>query len=218
MKKAKAEKPQKTENPEVTLYSLQGKAVGSVDVPEAFRGPVNRSVLWQAVRMYLANRRQGTADTKRRGEVSGGGKKPWRQKHTGRARAGSTRSPLWRKGGIVFGPHPRDHRYELPEQIRREALVNSLRAKVGSGEVAVVETLEGLGEKTKALAGLLEKMDACGGALVVVDAPSAILARISRNIPKVIVRPAAELNCYEVLRSGKVVLTGAAWKQVEKLS
>ena len=215
---AGAQEPEKAEKAQVTLYSLQGKAVGSVDVPQVLQGPVNRLILWQAVRMYLANRRQGTADTKRRGEVSGGGKKPWRQKHTGRARAGSIRSPLWRKGGVTFGPHPREYRYSLPDRIRREALINSLRAKVIGRELAVVETLEGLNPKTKELAGLLEKMDACCGVLVVVEAPSAMLARISRNLPKVIVRPAADLNCYEVLASPKVVVTGAAWKQMEKIS
>ena len=217
-KAQKTQKPEKPQKSQVKLYNLQGQAVGSVDVPQALAGPVNRLILWQAVRMYLANRRQGNADTKRRGEVSGGGKKPWRQKHTGRARAGSIRSPIWRKGGIVFGPHPQEYRYHLPAQIRREALVNSLRAKVDSQELAVVETLEGLAPKTKALAGLLEKMEAGRGALVVVDAPSAILARISRNIPKVIVRPASDLNCYEVLASPKLVVTGQAWKQMEKIS
>ncbi|MBI3322962.1 MAG: 50S ribosomal protein L4 [Candidatus Omnitrophica bacterium] len=202
---------------QVKLYSAQGKAIGTAELPKALEGPVNRAILWQAVRMYLANRRQGTADTKRRGEVRGGGRKPWRQKHTGRARAGSIRSPIWRKGGIVFGPHPQDYRYELPARIRREALVNSLRARVGSQDVAVVETLEGLNPKTKELAGLLEKMEAAHGALVVVEAPSATLARISRNLPKVIVRPASDLNCYEVLASPKVVVTGQAWKQMERI-
>lgn len=217
----KSEKPQKSEKaqarPQVKLYNVQGKAVGMVDVPQALGEPVNRPVLWQAVRMYLANRRQGNADTKRRGEVRGGGRKPWRQKHTGRARAGSIRSPIWRKGGIVFGPHPREYRYELPERIRREALVNSLRAKVSSQELAVVETLEGLNPKTKELAGLLERMEATQGALVVVEGPSATLARISRNLPRVLVRPASDLNCYEVLASPRVVVTGQAWKQLERI-
>lgn len=203
---------------QVKLYDAQGKAVGSVDVPQALEGPVNRLVLWQAVRMYLASRRQGTADTKRRGEVRGGGRKPWRQKHTGRARAGSIRSPIWRKGGIVFGPHPREYRYDLPDRIRREALVSSLRAKVESQELAVVETLDGLKPKTKELAGLLEKMEAGRGALMVVDRPSPELARISRNLPKVRVQPASDLNCYEVLASPKVIVTGPAWKQLEKIS
>ena len=202
----------------VKLYNLQGQVTGSAEVPAFLEGPVNRAILWQATRMYLANRRQGNADTKLRGEVSGGGKKPWRQKHTGRARAGSSRSPLWRKGGVTFGPHPRDYHYALPDQIRKEALVNSLRAKIGSEDLAVVETLEGLPAKTKELAGLLKKMEACCGALVVVDRPSEVLARISRNLPKVWVRPASDLNCYEVLASPKVVVTGSAWKQMEKIS
>src|SRR3989338_8710516 len=103
---------------EIQLFDLEGKAVGSVQVPAALEGPVNEAVLWQAVRMYLANRREGNAETKTRGQ-SGGGRKPWKQKHTGRARAGSTRSPIWRGGGVVFGPHPHDFRYELPANVRK---------------------------------------------------------------------------------------------------
>lgn len=201
----------------VQLYNREGQTVGSVPVPKVLEGPVNRPVLWQAVRSYLANQRQGTADTKRRGEVRGGGKKPWRQKHTGRARAGTIRSPLWRKGGIVFGPHPRDYRTALPARVQRLALVNSLRAKLGTQSVAVVESLEGLEPKTKALAGFLRRLQAEEGTLLVVDRPSAVLARISRNLPKVAVRPASDLSCYEVLRSRKLVVTAEAWKQLERL-
>lgn len=218
-KTAKTTAAQKEQGkPEVKLYNLQGQVTGSAEIPAFLERPVNREILWQATRMYLANRREGNADTKMRGEVSGGGRKPWKQKHTGRARAGSSRSPLWRKGGVTFGPHPREYRYELPAKIRREALVNSLRAKLDSSDLAVVETLEGLAPKTKELYGLLKKMEASVGALVVVDQPSEILARISKNLPKVWVRPASDLNCYDVLVSKKVVVTGAAWKQMEKIS
>lgn len=196
------------------LYSAQGKVVGSVPVPKVLEGPVNRAVLWQVVRQFLANQRQGNAETKTRGQVRGGGKKPWKQKHTGRARAGTIRSPLWRKGGVVFGPHAREYRYELPETIRRAALVNSLRAKVGSQDVTVVESLDGVEPKTKALDQLLKQIQSDGGTLVVVEKSSPLLARISRNIPKVAVRPAADLNCYEVLASRKILVTAAALKQL----
>jgi large subunit ribosomal protein L4 len=202
----------------VQIYNVQGKVVGSVNVPTTLEGPANEAVLWQSVRMYLANQREGNADTKRRGEVEGGGKKPWKQKHTGRARAGSTRSPIWRKGGITFGPHPREHRYALPQKLRKVALVNSLKAKFGRQEVAVLETVEGLQSKTKELAGLLKKMDACCGALVVVENPTPELVRSARNMPKVAVRKVSDLNSYEVLSTPKLVVTSGALKQLEALS
>ena len=203
---------------DIQLYDLEGKVVGSVKIPAAVEGPVNEAVLWQAVRMYLANRREGNASTKTRGQVSGGGKKPWRQKHTGRARAGSIRSPIWRKGGIVFGPHPHDFRYELPASVRRVALINSLRDKVGSAAVAVVKSFDGIAPKTKALAQLLCKLQAEKKALVVVEKASPELLRISRNLKAVSLRPASDLTCYDVLASDKLVVTAGALRQWEDFS
>jgi large subunit ribosomal protein L4 len=203
---------------EIQMFDLEGKAVGSVQVPAALEGPVNEHVLWQAVRMYLANRREGNAETKTRGQVSGGGKKPWKQKHTGRARAGSIRSPIWRKGGVVFGPHPHDFRYELPASVRKVALVNSLRDKVSSQAVAVVKSFEGIAPKTKALAQLLRKLQAEKKALLVVEKPSPELVRISRNLAGVTaVKPASDLNCYDVLSATKLVVTAEAFKSWEAL-
>ena len=203
---------------EIQMFDLEGKAAGSVPVPAALEGPVNEAVLWQAVRMYLANQREGNAETKTRGQVSGGGKKPWRQKHTGRARAGSIRSPIWRKGGIVFGPHPHDFRYELPASVRKVALINSLRDKVGNEAVAVVKSFEGIAPKTKALAGLLRKIQAAEKALLVVEKPSPELVRISRNLAGVTgVKPASDLNCYDVLSATKLVVTAEAFKGWEAL-
>lgn len=202
---------------EVQLYNLEGKAVGSVPVPKGLEGPANEARLWQATRSYLANQRQGNADTKRRGEVRGGGRKPWKQKHTGRARAGSIRSPIWRKGGVVFGPHPRDYGYALPLKVRQAALLDSLKEKFTSQSVAVVETFEGIQPKTKALVGLLKGLGAESGALLVVENASASLARIARNLPDVRVRPTSDLTCYEVLDSRKLVLTAQALKQLEQL-
>ncbi len=202
----------------IQIHDIEGKVVGNATLPKALEGEVNRAVLWQAVRMYLANQRQGTADTKTRGEVSGGGRKPGAQKHTGRARAGSIRSPLWRKGGVVFGPHPREHRYELPAQIRRKALVSSLRAKVQENAVVAVEGLDRLTEKTKAVGQFLRQMKAAKGALVVVDRPSALLVRISRNIPRVQVKAASDVNCYDVLYHSRLLVTTAGLKQWEGLA
>lgn len=204
--------------PDIQLYDLEGKVVGSVKVPAALEGPVNEAVLWQAVRMYLANQRQGTVDTKTRGEISGGGKKPWRQKHTGRARAGSIRSPIWRKGGIVFGPHQRDYRYSLPASVRKVALVNSLRDKVSGQAVAVVKSLDGIAPKTKALAQLFRKLQAEKKVLLVVEKASPELLRISRNLKTAAVRPASDLTCYDVLSATKLVVTAGAFQQWEALS
>ena len=201
----------------IQLYNVHGQVVGTVYLPKILEGSGDAPLLWQAVRMYLANQRLGTADTKRRGEVSGGGKKPWRQKHTGRARHGSIPSPIWRKGGIVFGPHPREYRYELPQQIRRKALVASLREKVGSHHVVAVDGLDSLPLKTKPLAELLKKINAGGGALVVVDRPAPQLARISRNIPKVEVKPVSDLTCYDVLFYPGLIVTSSSLKQLEAL-
>lgn len=203
---------------EIQVVDLEGKVVGSVQVPAALEGPVNEAVLWQAVRMYLANRREGNAETKTRGQVRGGGKKPWKQKHTGRARAGSSRSPIWRGGGVVFGPHPHDFRYELPANVRKVALVNSLRDKVGSQAVVVLKSFEGIAPKTKALAQLLRKLQAEKKALLVVEKPSPDLVRISRNLTCVTaVKPASDLTCYDVLSATKLVVTAEAFKGWEAL-
>lgn len=202
----------------IQIHDIEGKTVGAAPLPKALEGEVNQAILWQAVRMYLVNQRQGTAQTKTRGQVSGGGKKPWAQKHTGRARAGSIRSPLWRKGGVVFGPHPRDHRYELPAQIRRAALVNSLRAKIQENAVVAVDGLDKIAEKTKAMGQFLRQVKADEGALVVVAKPSALLARICRNIPRVQVKAASDVNCYDVLHHSRVVVTTAGLKQWEGLA
>ena len=202
---------------QINVHNLEGKVVGTVMLPKTLEGKIDKAILWQAVRMYLANRRQGTANTKTRGEVRGGGKKPWAQKHTGRARHGSIRSPIWRKGGIVFGPHPREHRYSLPEQLRRRALVESLKVKIADDAILAVETLEGLAPKTKALHQLLGHIKIVGKVLVVIDQPSALLARISRNLENVRVTPASDLNCYDVLNHPRMVFTSAGLKQLETM-
>src|SRR5712692_3864423 len=128
---------------EITLYNMQGKDIGSLSLPEAVFGvKPNLALMHQAVTTEEANQRQGTADTKTRGEVRGGGKKPWRQKGTGRARQGSTRSPQWRHGGVVFGPHPRSYTKAFPIKMRHGALRSALSAKVADGEVIGIDALE----------------------------------------------------------------------------
>lgn len=201
----------------ISVHNQEGKVVGTLELPKALEGPVETPTLWQAVRMYLANQRQGTSDTKTRAEVRGGGRKPWAQKHTGRARAGTIRSPLWRKGGVTFGPHPREHRYELPREVRRRALTASLRAKAKSQSIWAIDSLTGLEPKTKALAQLLKRIQVSKKVLLVVDQPDPLLTRISRNLSQVTVRPVRELNCYDVLNHSQVVVTSEAFKQLEGL-
>lgn len=199
------------------IHNLEGKVVGSVKVPEKLIGQANTDILWQAIRMYRACQRQGTAKVKTRAEVSGGGKKPWKQKHTGRARAGSSRSPIWVGGGVAWGPAPREYRYTLPKQIRRRALLESLKDRFGAGSVTVVETLEGISHKTKALAGFLQNLKIEPPVLLVPERSSPILHRISRNLPKVMVKPVSDLTCSDVLTSLRLVVTAEAFKRLEGL-
>jgi len=199
----------------VDLIDGQGKVVGKTKLPAALEGDVNSAVLWQAVRSYRANQRQGTADTKTRAEVRGGGRKPWRQKHTGRARHGSIRSPIWRGGGVTFGPHPRDYSYHLSGKIRKRALLSSIRAKVADQALLAVETLD-LEPKTKALSTWLKSSGIKGSALLVTEKHEPNLVRISRNMKRVSVSPVAYLNCYDVLAHRQLILTQKALEQLEK--
>jgi large subunit ribosomal protein L4 len=171
---------------------------------------VNEPVLHQAVVRHLANRRSGTADTKTRGEVQGTNRKPWRQKGTGRARAGSFRSPLWRSGGIVFGPHPRKYTQALPKKMRRLALISALSARAGAGDVIVIEEFALTELKTKAIASLLRTIEAGGGALLVTGARQPLLERVTNNLPGVWCTLADHLNAYDLLVAEKIVFTRGA--------
>jgi large subunit ribosomal protein L4 len=198
------------------VVSQTRSPVGEVDVPAAVvAGPVREHLLYEMVRSQRASRRAGTAATKTRGFVSGGGKKPWRQKGTGRARAGSTRSPVWAGGGTVFGPQPRDYSYRLPKSARRAALRAALGARHADGKLLVVDQLRLEEAKTK-------RMIACLGALGVGEASVLVVLgehderveRAARNLPRVKVLQAAGLNVYDVLGHEHLVITRAALEQV----
>jgi len=197
---------------QMDILDRSGKVVGKQSLPKGWEGEVNTALLWQAVRMYRTNRRQGTVKTKDRGEVSGGGRKPWKQKHTGRARQGSIRAPQWRGGGVVFGPTPKDYRIALSQTVRRQALSEGLKQKLEAERLRIVDRLEELEPKTKALASVLKSLSVTGGVLLVVEKHDPTLVRIARNIPGVSVRSAAELNCYDVLAAPQLVLTAGAVK------
>lgn len=193
--------------PTVDVVDLQSKKVGTVDLPQAVFGCEPRvSLVHEAVVMQRACERQGTSSTLRRSEVSGSGKKPWKQKHTGRARAGSLRSPVWRHGGIVFGPKPRDYSYTMPKKKYRAALQSALSAKLADGKVIVVSEFSLAQPKTKLLAKALDQFGLGETALVVAGDTQTAILQAARNLSSVKVVSADQLNVYDVVRAGVVVI------------
>jgi len=194
--------------PAIDVVTMSRGKAGSVDLdPKVFGVRVKPEVVHEVLVMQLASRRQGTAATKEKGEVSGGGKKPWKQKGSGRARAGSNRSPLWRGGGTVFGPHPRRYGYRMPSRKSRLALQGALSAKAAAGEILVLDQLQLETAKTKAIAEMVKGLGLQGKALVVVEQPSDALQRAARNHPDVEVLPLAALNLYDILRHRYLITT-----------
>jgi len=192
----------------VDILNAKREKVDSLELPTAiFGAPVKPHVMHTVVRMQLASRRKGTAETKGRGEISGGGKKPWKQKGTGRARAGTTRSPLWRHGGTVFGPHPRDYAFQVPKSVRRQALCGALTVKAEAGSIRVLESLSLEKPNTKAMLGLLAAAGAQGKTLVVLPGRDDVVERSARNLPDVRVLTVRGLNVYDVLRADSLIFT-----------
>ena len=201
---------------ELKVFNIQGNEVGKLPLDASlWDGRVNLRLLSQAIAMYRTNQRAGTASTKTRGDVSGGGKKPWKQKHTGRARAGSIRSPLWRHGGVIFGPHPRDMRYRLPQAIRRRALLESLKGKVQDQELVVVDQLVTDVPKTKPFAGLAKTFQVAKKSVIVLDRPTDSLVKSLRNLAWFELRSAGNLNAFDVLNAHKVLVTKAAFERLQ---
>jgi large subunit ribosomal protein L4 len=198
--------------PELAIKDIKNNASGSIALPDEHFGIKGReALLHAAVVNYLANRRQGTHATKTRGKVRGGGRKPYRQKGTGRSRAGSIRSPIWRGGGIVFGPQPRDYRMNMPKQARRRALYAALSAKIADGEVVVVDALKLDEPKTRRMIEVIENLEISEGSLLVVlSEMDANVALSVRNIPGVRVMLASDLNAYEVLVNRRLLCTRGA--------
>jgi large subunit ribosomal protein L4 len=209
--------------PQTNLYDRTGATVGSVDLAETlFAAPVNEAVLHQAVVAQLAGRHLGTHDTKTRGEVRGGGRKPYRQKGTGRARQGSRVAPHYRGGGVVFGPHPRSYEQKLPRKMRRIALRSALTAKFGDDAIRVVDQFGMTDEpKTKAFVAVLEALGAGDGharrVLVVAPAPDESLLRSASNLPSVIVIRADSLNVVDLLNADAVLIEQPALARMEEV-
>ena len=202
---------------ETKIFDLNGSAIGSITLDDAlWGGAVNLRLLSQAIAMYRANLRAGLASTKTRGDVSGGGKKPWKQKHTGRARAGSNRSPLWRHGGSVFGPRPRSFTYRLPQTIRRKALLESLKGKLRDQELVVLDQLTAQTPQTKPFAGLAKTFQVTRRSVIVLEHATPAIVKSLRNLDHFELCNADNLNAHDVLNAHKLLVTKGAFQHLER--
>jgi large subunit ribosomal protein L4 len=203
--------------PKVDVVDLNNEKVGEVDLSDAvFAAPVNEALLYEAVRHYMASVRRGTAKTKVRREVSGSGKKLWRQKGTGRARMGSIRSPIWRHGGTVHGPVPRDYSYRLPRKMQLGALRSALTAKLRDGELKVVSAFTLEDHKTRTVRSVLDALQARNTVLLVDNAQDRKLEFGSRNLPGVTLMPTREVNAYHLLGHERVLMSEAAARKLSE--
>lgn len=205
--------------PKLSVYNLAGQVTGEIELnDQVFGVEFNEAVVHQAIVMQLANQRQGTSATKTRGMVRGGGRKPWKQKGTGRARSGSTRSPIWVGGGTTFGPQPRSYAKKMPRKARRLALCCALSAKVAAGEMVVVEGLTFDAPKTKNVAAMLGAFDAADKkALIITNGDNVNVELSARNMPKVTAISNMGLNCFDILNSNKVFLDKEIVEQIEEV-
>ena len=203
--------------PSVALYNIAGQEIGTVKLSdEIFAQEVNQAALHTVVRAYLANQRQGTQSALTRAEVSGGGIKPWRQKGTGRARQGSTRSPQWRHGGVVFAPKPRDYRVSVNKKVKRLAMKSALSSKVNDGSLVVFDALELAAPKTKETIKVLDAVKV-SKALVVLPEKDETVERATGNIPNVKTTLVGTLNVYEILKYDTLILTKDSLAKIEEV-
>jgi large subunit ribosomal protein L4 len=202
----------------VDIRNLKNEVVGKLDLSdEVFSGPVNEGLLYDAVKQYLASQRAGTHQTKTRKDVSGSGKKPWRQKGTGRARVGEIRNPLWRKGGTVFGPQPRDYEYHLPKKMFRAALRSALALKLKENQLNIVDAFSLADHKTKAFAQALAKLGFERKVLVIDNQATENLRRAARNIEEVSLVPSLQVTPYQLLNARHVVFSKSAIQALEEV-
>ena len=203
----------------VICYEKDGTEAGKFDLPASlFESVVNESLVHQAVVAHLANRRQGSASSRERSDVRGGGRKPYRQKGTGRARAGTIRSPIFRGGGVVFGPHPRSFRQKLTKKMRRQALKSSLTTRANDGSIVVIKSLEFSEPRTKVLAGLLKNMNAHDSkTLLVLEESDQNTVKSARNLKSVRVTLARMLSTYDVVWADKIIMSSGAVKKMEEV-
>ncbi len=203
----------------VNVFNMSGEQVGEIELNEAVFGiEPNQTVVHEIVKNYLANQRQGTQSALTRAEVSGGGKKPWRQKGTGHARQGSTRAPQWTHGGIAFAPKPRSYRYHVNKKVRRLALKSVLSDKAQSGNLIVIDAIKLDNIKTKDFKAFLEAIKADGKSLVVMKAPDKILYYSARNLPGVLTTAAMQVNVYDIINAKNLIIDRSALEIVEKIA
>ena len=202
----------------IKVLNMAGAEVGTVELNDAIFGiEPNQAVVHEVVKNHLANCRQGTQSALTRGEVSGGGKKPWRQKGTGHARQGSTRAPQWNHGGIVFAPKPRDYSYVLNKKVKRLALKSALSAKAAAGEIIVVDSIKMDSIKTKDFRAFLAAVKADGKSLVVTPAKDEVIVKSARNIPGVETSMANLINVYDILKAKYLVLDKESLEVIEEV-
>lgn len=204
--------------PNVKVVDMAGKEVGEITLSDViFDADINGAVLHSAIRAYLLNQRQGTQSTLTRTEVSGGGKKPWRQKGTGRARQGSTRSPQWTHGGIALGPKPRDYRVSVNKKTKRLALFGALTSKAAEGNLIVVDEIKCNGYKTKTMVSMLNALGADKKALIVLPEADAFVVKSCANIPGVKTTPYNTINAYDIMNADKFIVSKAAVEKIEEV-
>ncbi|KGG81003.1 50S ribosomal protein L4 [Caloranaerobacter azorensis] len=204
--------------PKVALYNVSGQQIGDIELSDSVFGvEINEHVLYEAVKNYLANRRQGTQSAKTRSEVRGGGRKPWRQKGTGRARHGSIRSPIWKGGGVVFAPKPRDYSYKLPKKIKRLAMKSALSSKVVNGEIIVLDELKMDRPKTKDMVSILNNLNSKKKALIVMSEKDENVIKSARNIQGTKTTLVNTLNVYDILNCDSFIITKDAVRKVEEV-
>jgi len=201
--------------PVAGVYDIENNKISEIELSDAvFGAEVNEAILYDVVRMQMASRRSGTASTKRRHDVSGGGRKPWRQKGTGRARVGTIRSPLWRGGGIVFGPAPRSYAYKVSKKVRRLALMSALSMKVREGRILILKDFPMDEIKTKRFKEIIDRLG-LKKALLVSDKSNPILEKSSRNIQGIKLIRSEGINVYDLLNYDRVVLFEPSVKMIE---
>lgn len=203
--------------PKIDLHNIEGERIGEVSLSsKVFGMKVNEALLYEALKAQLASRRRGTASTKERGEVRGGGRKPWRQKGTGRARAGSIRSPIWKGGGTTFGPHPRDYSYSLSKKAKRKAIKSALSSKFKEKKILILDNIDLKEAKTKRMANILAKLGSGKKPLLIIEEKNEKARMAARNIEGVKVLSPNSLNVYDLLNQDRLILTKEALTRLEE--
>lgn len=198
----------------INILNIEGNSCGEIELSDKVLIPLKQELITDVVLQELANERSGTASTKTKGDVSGGGRKPWKQKGTGRARQGSTRNPHWRGGGVAFGPHPKDYHYSINDKMKKIAFKSALSEKIRSNQVVVLDKLELDKIKTKTLVGILEKLEVLGTALLILNKKDDVIIKSARNIDGVKLVPLSQMSVHDIANYEKIIITKDAMSQL----